>query len=187
MSELAQAAGLAYRHTGDLAARPVLLVHGYPESSFMWERSLAALAAAGWYTVAPDLAGYGDSEPDPPGTWERHTESLARFVEEMGDARARAPGRDRGPGGGHPARWPARSATPFDALDARGQFSDAEVQCRRDAAHRRPRRVGVAALDARICGDGERGAMGEILLGIAALPAHPSQGGGERRIHLRGC
>jgi haloalkane dehalogenase len=33
--------------------------------------------------VAPDLAGYGDSDPDPPGTWERHVESLQRFVEAL--------------------------------------------------------------------------------------------------------
>jgi len=29
--------------------------------------------------IAPDLAGFGDSPPDPPGTWERHVESLQRL------------------------------------------------------------------------------------------------------------
>jgi haloalkane dehalogenase len=60
-----------------------LLVHGYPESSYMWRDVLPALAEAGWHAVAPDLPGYGDSEPDPPGTWERHIEALERFVEEL--------------------------------------------------------------------------------------------------------
>ncbi len=79
-----RAAGLAYRTAGDSAERVVLLVHGYPESSYMWEKVLRALAAAGWRALAPDLPGYGDSEPNPPGTWERHTEALERFARELG-------------------------------------------------------------------------------------------------------
>ncbi len=59
-------------------------MHGYPSSSFMWRRPLEALAGAGWHAVAPDLPGYGDSEPDPPGTWERHIESLERFRTGLG-------------------------------------------------------------------------------------------------------
>ena len=43
----------------------MLLVHGYPESSYMWRDALPALAAAGWRALAPDLPGYGDSEPGP--------------------------------------------------------------------------------------------------------------------------
>jgi haloalkane dehalogenase len=60
-----------------------VLVHGYPESSYMWRHALPALAGAGWRALAPDLPGYGDSEPDPPGTWERHIEALERFVGEL--------------------------------------------------------------------------------------------------------
>jgi haloalkane dehalogenase len=60
-----------------------LLVHGYPESSYMWHDALAALAEAGWRGLAPDLPGYGDSEPDQPATWERHVEALERFVSEL--------------------------------------------------------------------------------------------------------
>lgn len=70
---------MAYREAGDADAPAVLLVHGYPESSFMWRPAMTALAAAGWRAVAPDLPGYGGSEPDPPGTWERHVEALERF------------------------------------------------------------------------------------------------------------
>jgi haloalkane dehalogenase len=50
----------------------------------MWEGVLPAVAGAGWRAVAPDLAGYGDSPPDPPATWERHVESLERFRRELG-------------------------------------------------------------------------------------------------------
>ena len=78
--------GLAYREAGH--GDPVLLVHGYPESSYMWRHVLPALAAAGRRAVAPDLAGFGDSPPDPPGTWERHAESLERFRRAAGVERA---------------------------------------------------------------------------------------------------
>jgi haloalkane dehalogenase len=77
-------AGLAYRESGPRDGPVALLVHGYPESSFMWRDVLPALEAAGWHAVAPDLAGFGDSEPDPPGTWERRVESLERFRSELG-------------------------------------------------------------------------------------------------------
>jgi haloalkane dehalogenase len=62
----------------------VLLVHGYPESSHMWRALMPVLAGAGFRAVAPDLAGFGDSPPDPPGTWERHVERLERFRSELG-------------------------------------------------------------------------------------------------------
>jgi haloalkane dehalogenase len=50
----------------------------------MWRGLMPALADAGWRAVAPDLAGFGDSEADPPGTWERHVESVERFRGELG-------------------------------------------------------------------------------------------------------
>jgi haloalkane dehalogenase len=74
---------LAHRETGPEDGPVVLLVHGFPESSYMWHELMPALADAGWRAVAPDLAGFGDSEPDPPGTWERHVESLERFRREL--------------------------------------------------------------------------------------------------------
>jgi haloalkane dehalogenase len=80
------AAGLAYREAtpedgGD--GRVALLLHGYPESSYMWRPVLFALASAGWRAVAPDLAGFGDSPPERPGTWERHAERVAAFHAEL--------------------------------------------------------------------------------------------------------
>ncbi|HEY3019073.1 MAG TPA: alpha/beta fold hydrolase [Solirubrobacteraceae bacterium] len=81
---MSSAAGLSYREAGPADGPVALLVHGYPESSWMWASLLDALAGAGWRGVAPDLAGYGDSPADPPGTWQRHVESLERFVAELG-------------------------------------------------------------------------------------------------------
>ena len=86
MIDQAQAAGLAYREakpSSGEAAGTALLVHGWPESSWMWRGVLEPLADAGWRAVAPDLPGYGDSPPDPPGTWERHMEALERLHREL--------------------------------------------------------------------------------------------------------
>jgi haloalkane dehalogenase len=77
------AGGLAYREAGSGTRGTVLLVHGYPESSYMWRHALVALGQAGWRALAPDLAGYGDSPLDRPGTWERHVEALERFVDAL--------------------------------------------------------------------------------------------------------
>jgi haloalkane dehalogenase len=83
VSELRRAAGLAYREQGPQGDRVVLLIHGYPESSYMWRHVLSAVAQAGWRGLAPDLPGFGDSPTDRPGTWERHVEALHRFAEAL--------------------------------------------------------------------------------------------------------
>ncbi|MCW2990554.1 MAG: alpha/beta fold hydrolase, partial [Solirubrobacterales bacterium] len=73
--------GLAFRESGE---GPVaLLVHGYPNSSYLWRDVMPAVADAGWRAVAPDLAGYGDSGLEgATGTWEEHVEALGAFVAE---------------------------------------------------------------------------------------------------------
>ena len=71
--------GMAFREQGE---GPVaLLLHGYPNSSYLWKDVLPPVAAAGWRAVAPDLPGYGDSELEGrSGTWEEHVEALEEFV-----------------------------------------------------------------------------------------------------------
>ena len=71
--------GIAYREAGPPDGPVALLVHGYPESSYMWRDVLPAVADAGWRAIAPDLPGFGDSPADPPGTWERQIEALQRL------------------------------------------------------------------------------------------------------------
>jgi haloalkane dehalogenase len=63
----------------------LLCLHGYPESGQMWSVLLDRAAAAGWRALAPDLPGYGDSEPDPPHTWTRMVEAVDRFHDEHAD------------------------------------------------------------------------------------------------------
>jgi haloalkane dehalogenase len=65
----------------DTGAPAVLLVHGFPESSRMWEPLMGALAQLGRRSIAPDLYCLGDS-PDPgPATYDRNVAMLERFCE----------------------------------------------------------------------------------------------------------
>jgi haloalkane dehalogenase len=85
--ELKRSGEMAYREAapnGSSELTPVLGVHGFPQSSYVWRHLLPALAASGRRAVAPDLHGYGDSPPDRPATWERHVESVERFRREVG-------------------------------------------------------------------------------------------------------
>ena len=50
---------------GDAAAPLVLLCHGFPECWYSWRYQLEALAAAGYYAVAPDMRGYGRTDAPP--------------------------------------------------------------------------------------------------------------------------
>lgn len=53
------------RAAGPDDGRLVILLHGFPESSFEWRHQLAALAEAGYRAVAPDQRGYSDgARPD---------------------------------------------------------------------------------------------------------------------------
>src|SRR5436305_2406122 len=49
---------VAERGRGD----PVLLLHGFPDSSHLWRHQIAALAGAGYRVIAPDLRGFGQSD-----------------------------------------------------------------------------------------------------------------------------
>jgi pimeloyl-ACP methyl ester carboxylesterase len=51
---------LAVHETGD--GQPVLLVHGFPDSSHLWRHQVAPLVDAGMRVVAPDLRGFGESD-----------------------------------------------------------------------------------------------------------------------------
>ncbi|MGE5595033.1 MAG: alpha/beta fold hydrolase, partial [Hyphomicrobiales bacterium] len=62
---------------------PVILVHGFPETSYEWRYQLPALAEAGYAAFAPDVRGFGKT--DKPGARvSRHV--LARDIIEFMDA-----------------------------------------------------------------------------------------------------
>jgi pimeloyl-ACP methyl ester carboxylesterase len=41
--------------------KPVLLLHGWPQTADAWNKVMGPLAARGWKVIAPDLRGTGDS------------------------------------------------------------------------------------------------------------------------------
>ena len=42
--------------------KPVVLLHGFPDSGRLWRHQVAALTGAGYRTVVPDQRGYGQSD-----------------------------------------------------------------------------------------------------------------------------
>jgi pimeloyl-ACP methyl ester carboxylesterase len=54
--------GIAVEVTGPADGRPVILLHGFPDSGRLWRRQVPALADAGYRVVVPDLRGYGQSD-----------------------------------------------------------------------------------------------------------------------------
>lgn len=45
--------------------KPILLLHGFPDSRYLWRYQIPALANAGFRVIAPDLRGLGDaSKPE---------------------------------------------------------------------------------------------------------------------------
>src|SRR5215469_2821175 len=51
--------GIEYEVTGQ--GRPVVLLHGFPDSGRLWRHQVPALADAGFQVIVPDLRGYGRS------------------------------------------------------------------------------------------------------------------------------
>ncbi|HEX8432201.1 MAG TPA: alpha/beta fold hydrolase [Longimicrobium sp.] len=78
---------------------PVILLHGFPESSRAWRRQLPALADAGFRAVAPDMRGYGRSDR-PRGirayAVERLVADVVGLVKAVGAERVRLVGHDWG-------------------------------------------------------------------------------------------
>jgi pimeloyl-ACP methyl ester carboxylesterase len=57
-------AAIEYDVTGQ--GRPVILLHGFPDSGRLWRNQVPALADAGFQVIVPDLRGYGRSDkPEP--------------------------------------------------------------------------------------------------------------------------
>jgi pimeloyl-ACP methyl ester carboxylesterase len=51
---------IAYEMVGE--GRPVVLLHGFPDSGRLWRHQVPALVAAGFQVLVPDMRGYGASD-----------------------------------------------------------------------------------------------------------------------------
>jgi pimeloyl-ACP methyl ester carboxylesterase/uncharacterized protein (DUF302 family) len=76
-----------YREAGPKGAPLLLLLHGYPTSSFMFRNLLPALSQR-YHIIAPDLPGFGFSEAPGHDVYEYSFDNLARtmqaFIDELG-------------------------------------------------------------------------------------------------------
>jgi len=73
------------RAAGPAGGDPVLLLHGFPESSHEWRAQLRALGGAGYRAIAPDQRGYSP-RARPTGVDNYRAEHLVADVISMADA-----------------------------------------------------------------------------------------------------
>lgn len=83
------------------AGRPLLLLHGYPQTHVIWQQVAPRLAQT-FHVICPDLRGYGDSSK-PPSTPDHYPYSKRAMAQDMvevmsslGYSRFFAAGHDRG-------------------------------------------------------------------------------------------
>ncbi len=60
-----EANGLGFEVSEEGAGTPVVLLHGFPDTSALWRHQVAALTGAGFRTIAPDMRGRGRSDRPP--------------------------------------------------------------------------------------------------------------------------
>jgi pimeloyl-ACP methyl ester carboxylesterase len=87
----------AYLEWGEASKPLVLMVHGFPDTPHAWTEIGSAVAASGYWVVAPFLRGYAPSEAGPKDTT---SEDLARdgaaYVAALGREKAHLVGHDWG-------------------------------------------------------------------------------------------
>lgn len=70
---------------GPAGGEPVILLHGFPESWFGWEKQIIALANAGFRVIVPDQRGYNLSDK-PAGVENYHSGILVEDILGIADA-----------------------------------------------------------------------------------------------------
>lgn len=79
-----------------------LCLHGFPESRFSWRYQAPTLAAMGYRVWAPDLRGYGETEPKPKAVADyrlaRLREDVAALIDASGARKVTLIGHDWGAG-----------------------------------------------------------------------------------------
>src|SRR5688500_1816977 len=89
---------VAYLREG-VGGRPLLLIHGWPETKRIWYRNVAPLAAAGFEVIVPDLRGFGDTSVAADGFYDvaAHSRDLYALVHDvLGHERVSVAGGDLG-------------------------------------------------------------------------------------------
>src|SRR6516225_3105813 len=89
--------GIDYQVSGQ--GRPVVLLHGFPDSGRLWRHQVPALAGAGFQVIVPDLRGYGRSDkPEAVGAYSMSllAGDVIAVLADLGIDRAHVVGHDWG-------------------------------------------------------------------------------------------
>lgn len=91
--------GLRFHLIDEGQGAPVVLLHGFPDTSHVWRHQIPALTAAGYRVIAPDLRGRGQTEA--PARVEDYRLSasvsdVAAILDTLGIERAHVVGHDWG-------------------------------------------------------------------------------------------
>lgn len=120
---------------GPESGPPVVLLHGWPDSSRVWRHQIPALAGAGFRVIAPDLRGFGDSDR-PEGTAAYRAKLLCGDVVGILDAldieRAAVVGHDWGSA----LAWLLASAFAPDRVERLGVLAAGHPEAFRNAGSR---------------------------------------------------
>jgi len=134
-----EANGLTFQAREAGEGEPVMLLHGFPETSHMWVRLMDDLAAAGYHSIAPNQRGYSPGAR-PEDVSEYRYENLGGDVLAIGKAagfdRFHLVGHDWGAGAGWLAlgidpspiqSWTAMSVPHIEGF-ARAVYDDADEE-----------------------------------------------------------
>jgi soluble epoxide hydrolase/lipid-phosphate phosphatase len=118
----------SYLESGPRHGQPIVLVHGWPETSWAWRHQLEALGALGYRVIAPDLRGTGGStvyRTHDAYALRHHVEDLIGLADGLDLERPVWVGQDWGApiiwsiARAHPERFRAGASinTPYDTLE----------------------------------------------------------------------
>ena len=59
---MVQVSGISFHVEDHGSGKPVLLLHGWPDSAYLWRNQIPFLVNNGFHAIAPDLRGFGRSD-----------------------------------------------------------------------------------------------------------------------------
>jgi pimeloyl-ACP methyl ester carboxylesterase len=74
--------GIHYQEAGDPSKPHVILLHGFPSTSRMWDRLIPTLATK-YHVIAPDYPGFGLSDAPPPEAFTYTFQHIATMMGEL--------------------------------------------------------------------------------------------------------
>lgn len=119
---------IAFRESGPIDGQPIVLVHGWPQTSWAWRHQLEELGQRGYRVIAPDLRGVGGSTVFTryeDYAIRHHTADLIALIDALKIDKATWIGHDWGApvmwttARHHPERFAAAGSisTPYDTLE----------------------------------------------------------------------